>query len=131
MISMKDAIRNDQNVRIESTLGFNRETVSFTNEEDFAVWDVGGCHVSSADQPCEFFGTGLNTGIKHFLHSVKFQGIIWMVNVSTDIEYILSSKTALHQLLHNYQAYIRDTRLLIVYNRLPNLEHIHQNEQDL
>ena len=46
--------------------------------------------------------------------------MIYMVNVSQDIEYLLQSKTVLHQIiLGNGQ--LRDIQLSIVYNKQPDL----------
>ena len=62
--------------------------------------------------------------------------MIYMVNVSQDIEYLLQSKTVLHQIiLGNGQ--LRDIQLSIVYNKQPDLirkvedQNIHRLKQVL
>ena len=63
-----------------------------TDAKDFDCWDIGGCNLFGGEQGGEFYPTGNDQGLKMFINSVPFRGVIWVVNVSQDFEYILTSK---------------------------------------
>jgi len=57
-----------------------------TDAKDFDCWDIGGCNLFGGEQGGEFYPTGNDQGLKMFINSVPFRGVIWVVNVSQDFE---------------------------------------------
>ena len=67
----------------------------------------------------EYYATGYSNGINMFFDNIQFQGAIWVVNVSQDIEQIWRSKNILHDLIFSQEA-LSGIHLAIVYNKKPD-----------
>lgn len=48
-------------------------------------------------------------------------GIIWVVNVMQDIEFLYQSKSVLYQILEGYPM-LTEQLVIIVYNKKPNMQ---------
>jgi len=81
----RENIQAQKYISLEPTVGFNREEVT-TDYKDFDCWDIGGCNIYGGEQAGEYYATGFDQGLKLFINSIPFRGIIWVVNVSQDFE---------------------------------------------
>ena len=72
---------------LEQTIGFNCEIIQ--DRIDYAAWDIGGCNIFGGEQNCEYFAKGSDYGINLFLKNIPCYGIIYVVNVSQDIEFLV------------------------------------------
>ena len=115
---IQENIQTQKYISLEQTKGFNREEVQ-TEADDLDCWDIGGCNIYGGEQTGEFYPTGNDTGIKLFLNNIEFQGAIWVVNISQDIEQLWLSKKVLHDTVFSQEA-LRNIHLYIVYNDKPD-----------
>ena len=104
---------------LEPTIGFNCET--YSDKCDFAAWDLGGTLIYEGEQNSEYFGKGSQYGIKDFLRQIEFQGVIYVIDVSQDIERLLITKNVLHKTIFGY-GQLKDAHLLIIYNEKPDIQ---------
>lgn len=91
--NQKRAIKRKFNPKFSAllpTIGFNNEI--FSDRIDYACWDIGGTCIFAGEQDNEYFGQGSSYEINSFLKLIPVHGLIWVVNVSQDIEYLLQSK---------------------------------------
>jgi hypothetical protein len=69
------------------------------NKIEFAAWDVGGCNIYGGPQCGEYFAKGSQFNLKLYLKNIPVNGVIWVVNVSQDVEYLNLSKKILHDII--------------------------------
>lgn len=86
---------------IRPTLGYNYETFS-TDRAEMCVWDVSG----------EEF---LNPLIRALYRNIKFNAVIFVVQLKTDIKYLLDAKRALLGLMNEEP--LTSCALALVFNR--------------
>jgi hypothetical protein len=88
---------------------------------EFAAWDIGGCNIYGGPQCGEYFAKGSQFNLKLYLKNIPVNGVIWVVNVSQDVEYLNLSKKILHDIiLSNGQ--LKDIYLSIVFNKRQNIQ---------
>ena len=64
----------------------------FSDRIDYCCWDVSGKLIYNGEQNSEYFGTGSEFGLNTYLRNIPFYGIIYVINVSQDVEFLLQSK---------------------------------------
>ena len=99
-------------------MGFNCEIIQ--DRIDYACWDIGGCNIYGGEQNCEYFARGSDYGVNLFLKNIPCNGIIFVVNVSQDVEYLVQAKMVLHDLIMG-NGQIRDVQLIIIFNKKPDI----------
>ena len=66
------------------TNGFNNEL--FEERITYRIWDIGGSSIYGGEVGAEFFASGSDFGLVPYLRTIEVHGIIWVVNLSMDIE---------------------------------------------
>ena len=105
-------------IALEPTMGFNGEM--FSDKIDYCCWDVSGKEIYNGEQNSEYFGTGSELGIRIILREVSFYGVIYVINVSRDIEILLQSKDTLHSVIFG-NGQLKGKECFLVYNKQPEL----------
>jgi hypothetical protein len=82
---------------------------------EYCAWDFGGDLISNEQQGNEYFSSGTEFGLNAFLKKVRTSGVIYVVNVCQDIEYILHSKAVLHSIIYG-NGMLKNIQLRIVFN---------------
>ena len=77
-------------VALLPTQGFNNEL--YEERISYRIWDIGGSSIYGGEVGSEFFSSGTDFGLVPYLRTIEVHGIIWVVNVSMDIEYLHRSK---------------------------------------
>ena len=91
-------------IALAPTIGYNYEM--FEERITYSIWDIGGCSIYGGEVGPEFFSTGTDFGLVPYLRAIEVHGIIWVVNISTDTDYLYRSKTALHEIIFGYSCLI-------------------------
>ena len=96
----KNNVNHQRYVSLLPTQGFNNELID--ERVAYRVWDIGGSLIYGGEMGSEFFSTGTDFGLVPYLRAVEVSGIIWVVNISLDIEYLHTSKQCLHEIIFGY-----------------------------
>lgn len=91
--------------KLKDTLGMNYEHAVET-PSNFDVWDISGNPL-------------LRKNWSLYIKNIPVSGILYLVNVSEDIERLRESKKMLHRVLN--EPALQDAVLVVVYNNKPNL----------
>ena len=68
-------------------------------KKEFSCWDIGGTLIYGGEQPSQFFACGSEFGVEIFLKNIPVIGVIWVVNISEDIDQLLLSKKLMFQVI--------------------------------
>lgn len=97
--------------KLKETLGMNYEHI-VESQADFNIWDISGAPL-------------LRKNWKLYLKNVPVAGIIYVVNISEDIERLRESKKQFHKIIN--ESALQDCIAAIVYNIKPNLQILNPN----
>jgi hypothetical protein len=109
---------NPKYIALEPTIGMNGEM--FSDRIDYCCWDVSGKEIYNGEQNSEYFSSNSEFGINVFLKNIPFYGVIFVINVSQDVEFLLQSKAVLHQTVFG-NGQLKGKEFSVVYNKQPEL----------
>lgn len=83
---------------------------------DYNCWDVGGFAIYGGELQGENFSSGFDNGINLFLNNVQFDGVIYVVDVSVEMDMLVQARNCMLDFVFSHDQ-LKESQFLIIFNK--------------